>query len=96
MSSVEPGGPAEGAGLREDDVIIALDGKAFPPNSTVWLRDRSPGESTSLRVLRDGRELEISYPLGSREGHHYSISEVARPTDRQRRIREGILRGVTD
>ena len=96
VSSVEPGGPAEGAGLREDDVILALDGKTFPANPTVWLRDHSPGENTTLRVLRDGREIDISYSLGSREGHHYSISEVARPTDRQRRIREGILRGVTD
>jgi predicted metalloprotease with PDZ domain len=96
VSSVEPGGPAEGAGLREDDIILALDGKAFPANPAVWLRDHSPGETTTLRVLRDGREIDISYPLGSREGHHYSISEVARPTDRQRRIREGILRGVTD
>jgi len=96
VSSVDPGGTAEGAGLREDDVILSLEGKAFPSSPTVWLRDHTPGESTTLRVLRDGREIEISYALGTHEDHHYSISELGHPTDRQRRIREGILRGVTN
>ncbi|HEY6904078.1 MAG TPA: hypothetical protein VI216_07195, partial [Candidatus Acidoferrales bacterium] len=29
-------------------------------------------------------------------GEHFSISEDAHPTERQRRIREGLLRGMTD
>jgi len=34
--------------------------------------------------------------LGSREESQLSIEEIANPTDKQRRIREGMLRGSTN
>jgi predicted metalloprotease with PDZ domain len=34
--------------------------------------------------------------LGGQPGGHLSISEIAHPSERQRRIREGLLRGTTD
>lgn len=62
----------------------------------MWLRDHSPGENVKLQVLRDGREIEISFSLSSQEDHHYSLSEMPGATERQRRIRDGILHGTTD
>ena len=40
-----------------------------------------------------GLQLKIE---GAKAGGAYSITEVPHPTDRQRRIREGLLRGTTD
>jgi predicted metalloprotease with PDZ domain len=48
-----------------------------------------------------GLELKTKDGAGSanpaaREGTPYSVAEISNPTDRQRRIREGLLRGTTE
>ncbi len=59
-------GPAERAGLRSGDVIIAMDGAATERVSS--FRNRvslsEPGQAVELRVLRDGREQTITARLG--------------------------------
>ena len=49
-----------------------------------------------LRIRRDGLEREVSFGLGERQEHMYQIEEEAKPTAKQRRILEGLLRGTTD
>jgi hypothetical protein len=49
-----------------------------------------------LRVHREDKDLDISFALGANDSKRYSIAEMASPTDRQRRIREGWLKGTTD
>ncbi|MFY9529864.1 MAG: PDZ domain-containing protein [Candidatus Acidiferrales bacterium] len=95
--SVESGSGAEEGGVRQGDVLLSLNGDAFPQNSGAWLREHSPGETVRLRVRRrNGAEQELTFALGLREDRNYRIEELAHPSDRQRRIREGILRGTTD
>lgn len=96
VATIEPGSAAESAGIMPGDDILALDGKPFPANFTTWLSARTPGETVKLLVRRDGRELNFSIPVASREDDRYSIAEAPHPTGIQRRIREGILRGSTD
>jgi len=96
IDGVEPRGPAEAAGLRVGDTITEWNGKAVTWADVASLQNLPPGEKVKFRVERDGEQLSISYALGTATRMRYSISEIPHPSSRQRRIREGILRGVTD
>jgi predicted metalloprotease with PDZ domain len=96
VSQVVPGSTAEAAGLLVGDVLLELNGEAVPAFFPQWVRQHSPREIVKLRVHRDGRELDLSFALGSNETKKYSISELAHVSDRQRQIREGWLRGTVN
>jgi serine protease Do len=63
--SVDPGSPAEVSGVQPYDVILEIDGQRTPDSATAsaLLRSRLPGDTVGLRVLRDGREREITMTL---------------------------------
>jgi putative serine protease PepD len=62
---VTAGGPAAKAGVKPGDVIIAFEGKRVrtPDQLIVSVRSRAVGDTVSLRVLRDGKELELRMTL---------------------------------
>ncbi|MGD0543995.1 MAG: PDZ domain-containing protein [Candidatus Acidiferrales bacterium] len=96
VSQVVPGSTAEAAGLQVGDVLLGVNGEPVPPFFPQWVRQHSPDEIVKLRIHRDGKELDISFALGSNETKKYSISELAHVSDRQKRIREGWLRGTVN
>jgi predicted metalloprotease with PDZ domain len=96
VSSVEAGSTAEAAGLQEDDLITQVNDRALPKGRGAWRLGLSPGEPAKLYIERDGQQMYISYRVGKREDEVYTIAEIAHPTDKQRRIRNGLLRGTTD
>lgn len=96
VATVEQGGPAESAGLEVGDDILSLNGQPFPHNLRSWLRNQAAGSTVSLRVRRNGNELQISFPLASSEEDRYWVTEDPHPTELERRIREGFLHGSTD
>jgi S1-C subfamily serine protease len=96
VSQVVPGSSAEAAGLLTGDVLLQLNGEAVPPYLAGRMRVHSPGEIIKLRVKRDTKEMDISFALGSHDVNNYSISEVSHATDKQKRIREGWLRGTVN
>jgi sigma-B regulation protein RsbU (phosphoserine phosphatase) len=56
--SVEAGGPAERAGLRENDLIVAVDGRSLAESATPFLavyRAARPGDAVELSVRRSGQ-----------------------------------------
>src|SRR6266699_1266755 len=61
VSAVTPDSPAQRAGLREGDVIVALDGKAVAGVDDLHrlLTDAHVGVSSSLTVLRWTEKLEL-------------------------------------
>jgi serine protease Do len=64
--SVIPGSPADKAGLQENDIILEIDGtKIDESNSLVRLLGKyQPGDSVKMKVLKDGKEQDISVTLG--------------------------------
>ena len=66
VSAVNPGSPAERAGLRPGDVITGLNGVALAdPNALRNAVARTPpGSEVTLTVWRDGREEQLRARLG--------------------------------
>jgi predicted metalloprotease with PDZ domain len=96
VASVDGESAASEAGLKEGDIVIALNGEPFPRAPERWLRDHQPEERVQLEVERGGKEIDLSFALGRQADGAYQIADIASPTERQRRIRDGILRGVTN
>ncbi|HWF13616.1 MAG TPA: PDZ domain-containing protein [Candidatus Acidoferrales bacterium] len=95
IASVDRDSGAGEAGLKEGDVLLQLNGESFPRIPERWLRDHQPDERVTVKIKRGGEVLDISFPLGRVTDSTFQITEIASPTERQRRIRNGILRGIT-
>ncbi|MGH7192504.1 MAG: S1C family serine protease, partial [Candidatus Saccharimonadales bacterium] len=69
--SVISGSPAAKAGLKEGDVITALDGTDInQTHSLTGLIDQhQPGDRIDLTVLRGGRDLHVAVTLGNAPGN---------------------------
>ncbi len=63
-------GPADRAGMRPGDVIVAIDGRPVTTADelVVLLRTREPGDRVTLTYVRDGVESEVTITLGSATG----------------------------
>ena len=68
VQKVEPGGPAEKAGLEASDIIVALDGKPITRGQDLMDRvaDASVGETMKITVLRNGKKDDFSVVIGDR------------------------------
>lgn len=64
--AVVPGGPAESAGVRAGDVILAVDDRAAPGQSDLGslLARRAPGDEVTLELLREGKTVQAELHAG--------------------------------
>jgi 2-alkenal reductase len=67
-SAVVEGSPAEAAGLRDGDVITAVDGEPVDRERSLDLHllDHGPGDEVVLTVVRGSETLELRVTLGTR------------------------------
>jgi serine protease Do len=65
ISTVAKGTPADKAGLKEEDVVVAIDGKRIEDVTEFrWkIAEYEPGSKVKLKVFRDGKYLNISVNL---------------------------------
>jgi predicted metalloprotease with PDZ domain len=96
VSQVIPGSAAEAAGLKAGDALFALNGQPLPRYLPSWLRQHAPGEPVTLHVQRDSKDLDLKFALGSIDLNKFSLIEMPAATEKQKRIREGWLKGKTD
>ena len=68
ISRVEEDTPAGKAGLRAGDVIIAVDGKGIAAQGDIGsaLSDREPGDTVTVKIVRDGVEKTIDVEVAER------------------------------
>jgi len=68
VSSVNPASPAEKAGLKAEDVVLAADGRPIEDNGSLsrYIASRAPGSPVRLEVLRAGGERRtLTVTLGT-------------------------------
>ncbi len=63
--AVIPGSPADKADIEENDIILAVNGEEVTEDTplNILLRDKSPGDTVTLRVLHDGEERDVEVTL---------------------------------
>ena len=71
VNSVRPGLPAEAAGLKRGDVIVAVDGRSVESTNEVvrLVSAKEPGSTVKLTVLRNGKETTVAAKLADRSEH---------------------------
>jgi len=65
VNQVEPGSPAERAGLKQGDVITEVAGRRVSDGNELRnaISSTTPGTSVALKIVRDGRTSDVSAKL---------------------------------
>ena len=95
ITDLDPEGPAAHSGLQAGDVIVRWNNADPPRRPERWLRDQKAGEKLRLRVQRENHEHDFELKLGEQTETTWQIVEAAGASEKARRIRDGLLRGVT-
>jgi serine protease DegQ len=68
VGAIERGSPAEKAGLRLGDIILAINGRTVPDTSTALnaIAEVPPGKSVPVKVMRRNQELSLEVLVGKR------------------------------
>jgi serine protease Do len=81
VSDVEPGGPADEAGIKVLDIVAALNGTHLDTASQLErdLYRRELGEKISLDILRGTDKLSIPVTVAEREGDPQRFADMVTP-----------------
>jgi serine protease Do len=69
VQQVQPGGPADKAGLKPGDIITQVDGRPIKDGDDLVneIASRKPGSSIRLGFLRDGKQNDTTVTVGDRD-----------------------------
>jgi serine protease Do len=64
--AVTPNGPAAQAGMRQDDIVTAVDHRPIDENTNITdiIKDKKPQDHILMTILRNGSEQTIDITLG--------------------------------
>ncbi|HEX9136578.1 MAG TPA: PDZ domain-containing protein, partial [Nitrospirota bacterium] len=93
IDAVIEGSPAEKAGLKSEDTLVEINGRAATHSALSLLSNLEPGKRLKIRFRRDGQTREVSFQLMAKTVTQYAIVESPDSTTLQTSIREGILTG---
>ena len=85
LTQVNPGSPAAKAGLKTDDVITAIDGRAVTSGGelTRTVALKRPGSTSTLSIYREGKKQDVKVTLGTRPDLEGVASKRPSATDEQ-------------
>lgn len=91
VGDVVPSGPADKAGLKSGDVVVAFDGKEIRDSRHLKMQvaRTKPGETATVKVLRDGSTKTLKVAVKELPGSQDLSKVDNKPGD------EGTLNGVT-
>lgn len=77
VNEVISNSPAQKAGVRQEDLILAVDGEEIKNHNHLinTIADFKPGQKVALKILRGGKELRITVILGERGEAMAAIEE---------------------
>ena len=99
VASVESGGPADKAGLKTGDVILAMDGKPVERSNELPPRvaNVKPGTKTTFDVWRDGKKQQIAVTVGELKGDKVAAAGPETPKEAANTGKLGLaLRQLTE
>ncbi len=68
VEGIQPGGPAEKAGVKAEDVVTAVNGKPIKKGQDLIdeVAETPVGNSVTLSILRDGKQQSLNVTVGDR------------------------------
>ncbi|MBM3805445.1 MAG: trypsin-like peptidase domain-containing protein [Actinobacteria bacterium] len=68
ITNVQPGSPADKAGILVDDVVLAVDGEPIDGQAglVAAIRDAAPGQTVKIQIFREGKRLVFEATLIAR------------------------------
>jgi serine protease Do len=69
VQEVQPGGPADRAGMKPGDIIVTIDGRPVKDGDDLVneIASRKPGSTIRLGFLRDGKQQDTTITIGDRD-----------------------------
>ena len=70
VTNVEPGTPADEIGVALGDLIVSIDGSVTDGSSALIaaIRDKQPGDTVTVAIVRETESLEFDVILTARPG----------------------------
>ncbi len=83
INKVVEDSPADEAGLREEDIIIAINGKKLRDADDLvdFIANQDPGDELTLKLIRRGLEKEVTVTLDGRSSRRSYSSRSSRRSD---------------
>ncbi len=69
VQEVQPGGPADKAGLKPGDIITSIDGRSIKDGNDLVneIASRRPGSTVRMGYVRDGKQADTTVTIGDRD-----------------------------